>query len=64
MSCIYGVCVGLSVEDDDFNRSHGTSTAHMRPRQALDGSEDDVVSIDIPVLHSEHEEQDGSTPTM
>ena len=32
----------------------------MRPHQALDGSEDDVVNSDIPELDSEHEEQDDS----
>ena len=32
----------------------------MGPHQALDGSEDDTVSSDIPVLDSVHEEQDDS----
>ena len=43
----------LAREDDDLNRSHG-------PHQALDDSEDDLVSSHISELDSEHEEQDGS----
>ena len=60
MSYICGAQVcWLAREDDDLNRSHG-------PHQALDGSEDDVVSSHISELDSEHEEQDTAmvTPAM